>query len=140
MKRMTIKEQKKRKGKSFSHSILSDWLLIISRNGFFLQSISQIISRFSSKYNTDNMQIKEKKWHVGIDTSKETLDVAVFDIEKNRSNKNYLKIGNDTSGFKVMRQWFKCRGMKFANIVVCMEYTGIYGYNIRKFLERNAID
>jgi transposase len=86
------------------------------------------------------MQTKEKKWHVGIDISKETLDVAVFDIEKNRSNENYLKVGNDTSGFKVMRQWFKGKGMNFADIVVCMEYTGIYGYNIRKCLEQNSID
>jgi transposase len=137
---MTTKEQKKREGNPFNHPVLSGWLLIISRNGFSLQSISQIIRRFSSKYNTDNMQTKEKKWHVGIDISKETLDVAVFDIEKNRSNENYLKVGNDASGFKVMRQWFKGRGMKFADIVVCMEYTGIYGYNIRKYLERNAID
>lgn len=88
----------------------------------------------------DNMKTMEKKWHVGIDISKETLDVAVFDMENSRSNENYLKIGNDTSGFKAMCQWLKGRGMKFADIVVCMEYTGIYGCNIRKFLERNAID
>ncbi|MDR0697604.1 MAG: transposase, partial [Tannerella sp.] len=82
----------------------------------------------------------EKKWYVGIDISKETLDVAVFDIGNSRSNENYLKVGNDVSGFKVMHQWFKGRGINFADIVLCMEYTGIYGYNIRKVLERTAID
>jgi transposase len=137
---MNTKEKKKREGKVFNRYLLSGHLLIISRKGFSPQSISQIISRFSNKYNTDNLQTMEKKWHVGIDISKETLDVAVFDIGNSRSNENYLKVGNDASGFKAMRQWFKGRGMNFADIVVCMEYTGVYGYNIRKFLEQNAID
>ncbi|MDR2389567.1 MAG: hypothetical protein LBD89_07275 [Tannerellaceae bacterium] len=62
----------------------------------------------------------EKKWHVGIDISKETLDVAVFDRGNGHSKENYLKVGNDTSGFKVMHQWFKGREMKLADIVVYM--------------------
>ena len=61
------------------------------------------------------MQTMEKKWHVGIDISKETPDVAVFDMGKNRSNENYLKVGNDASGFKVMREWFRGKGIKLAD-------------------------
>ena len=81
------------------------------------------------------MQTMEKKWYVGIDISKETPDVAVFDMGKSLSNENYLKVGNDASGFKAMRQWFRGKGMKLSDMLVCMEYTGIYGYNIRKYLE-----
>jgi transposase len=139
-KRCYMIKKRKFAEKSVSVPYFRIVFLIISKRRFFPQSISQIISRFSNRNNTNNLGIMEKKWYVGIDISKKTLDVVVFDIGNSRSNENYLKTVNDVSGFRELSRWFKSKKMRFEDIVVCMEYTGIYGYNIRKFFEQKSID
>jgi transposase len=67
-----------------------------------------------------------KKWFVGIDISKMTLDCRVYCTE-NLKPENYLRVTNDMVGFKRLLKWFKSRKMQLAEIAVCMEHTGIYG-------------
>lgn len=76
----------------------------------------------------------EKKWFIGIDISKKTLDVAIYDQE-NKKSKTHFKVANDTKGFKEMIKLFKAEKVIFNNAFICMEYCGIYGLEIGFFLE-----
>jgi transposase len=51
----------------------------------------------------------EKKCYLGIDISKDTLDIVIFNKGNNYDKENYLRIENNNSGFKGMLQWFKNR-------------------------------
>ena len=83
----------------------------------------------------------EKKWFIGIDISKKTLDVVIYDSTKKKSDsENYLKISNDADGFKELLAWFKKKRIKLKDIVVGMENTGAYGYDLRLFLEQTEVD
>ena len=83
----------------------------------------------------------EKKWFIGIDISKKTLDVVIYDSMKKKSDsENYLKISNDADGFEELLAWFKKKRIKLKDIVVGMENTGAYGYDLRLFLEQTKVD
>lgn len=50
----------------------------------------------------------EKKWFVGIDVSKKTIDVVYYDRKKQKMCEEiYRQFSNDQSGFILMRKWFK---------------------------------
>jgi transposase len=82
----------------------------------------------------------KKKWYVGIDVSKKTLDVAVYDSSERLKDKNHIKVFNTKEGYKEMLSWFRGRKMKLREILICMEHTGIYSYECRIFLEQYNID
>lgn len=83
----------------------------------------------------------EKKWFVGIDISKKTLDVVIYDSKKKHSDAtNYRKVSNDSQGYKELTAWFKERRMKLQEIAVGMENTGIYGFDLCLFLESHSVD
>lgn len=72
----------------------------------------------------------------GVDVSKETLDMAFV------SNQQILleeRIANDE---KVIRQFFKKAlklfGVTINEFLICMEHTGVYGYNLLKVANRCA--
>lgn len=82
----------------------------------------------------------KKKWFIGIDISKRTLDVVIYDSKKKHAdNENYLKVSNDEGGFRKMLSWFKGKRMKISDLAIGMESTGIYGFDLRVFLEREGI-
>jgi len=82
----------------------------------------------------------KKKWFVGIDISKKTLDIAVYDSSKINKDENHKQIGNNQAGYKQMMDWFKDKKIRTSQVVICMEHTGIYGFDIRLFLEKKQID
>lgn len=82
----------------------------------------------------------KKKWFVGIDISKKTLDVAIYDKGNIKKAENHKLITNNQNGYKELLDWFKCRKMRLSQTVICMEHTGIYGFDIRLFLENKQID
>ena len=83
----------------------------------------------------------KKKWFIGIDISKKTLDVVIYEACKKRSDEtNYRKVSNSEEGYKELLQWFKSKRMSLASVVVGMEHTGAYGFDLRLFLESHEID
>lgn len=82
-----------------------------------------------------------KKWFIGVDISKKTLDVVIYDSKKKHSDSaNYLKVSNDEEGFNRMVSWFQGKRMSLSGMVIGMESTGIYGFDLRVFLESKGID
>ena len=76
----------------------------------------------------------KRTWFIGIDISKKTLDVVIYDQEK-RSTKKHFVITNDKKGFKEMLKALKKEGVKINEAFVCLEYSGIYGLEIGFFLQ-----
>lgn len=83
----------------------------------------------------------EKKWFVGIDVSKNTLDVVVYDPKKKHCDaSNYHKFPNDSEGFHAIRSWLSKSRIKLPQTVFCMENTGIYSYDLCLYLEACSAD
>jgi transposase len=77
-----------------------------------------------------------KKFIIGIDVSKLKLDYHCHGF--------YAKtdpVTNDLKGFKNLFQWIKKEVSKeLRSVIVVMEYTGIYTYNLENFLHEKGID
>ena len=83
----------------------------------------------------------KKKWFIGIDISKKTLDAVIYDACKKRSDEtNYRKVSNSEEGYKELLRWLKSKRVPLASVVVGMEHTGAYGFDLRLFLESHGID
>lgn len=83
----------------------------------------------------------EKKWLVSIDVSKKTIDVVYYDRKRQKMCEDiHRQFSNDQSGFILMRKWFKECGMKKVELVIGLENTGIYSYELCLSLESASID
>jgi transposase len=82
---------------------------------------------------------ESKTCFIGIDISKAKLDVSIYDSGKNLPE-NYCCISNDESGFRVLLKWLKSKKIDLSFVLVCMEHTGIYGYDACFFFESHEID
>ncbi len=83
----------------------------------------------------------KKKWFIGIDISKKTLDVAIYESTKKKTDEeNPIHIDNDERGYKSLLKWFRGKRMPLSTIVICMECTGIYSFDLCVFLEKKKID
>ncbi|MCD7936187.1 MAG: IS110 family transposase [Tannerellaceae bacterium] len=80
----------------------------------------------------------KKKWFIGIDISKKTLDVVLYSKEKGKRG-NYLKVSNNLSGFKRLSDWLLKKKILLDEVMICMEHTGIYGYEISFYLDSLGI-
>ena len=76
----------------------------------------------------------KRNWFIGIDISKKTLDVVIYDQKKKKAGA-HLKISNDLKGFKALIKQLKKFNVKLDEAFVCLEYCGIYGFEIGFFLE-----
>ena len=82
-----------------------------------------------------------KKRFVGIDISKKTLDVVIYDSKKKHADCNtYRRVTNDEEGYKNLLDWFKSERIKLSELVVGLENTGAYGYDLCLFLESKQVD
>lgn len=77
------------------------------------------------------MKIKET---IGIDVSKQTLDITIH------SNQKHLKCNNDLKGFKALLKWVKSNS-PFAkeNIFYAFEHTGLYSHQLAICLSEKEI-
>ena len=76
------------------------------------------------------------KHYVGIDISKNTLDVAVLIDCKAKAL--HTCVGNNLKGLKQLEVWLKkITGLDFSTTLFCMEHTGIYNYPVLNFLQKN---
>jgi transposase len=71
---------------------------------------------------------------MGMDVSKKTLDCHLFVQQK-----SLPAVSNDSKGFKVIKRWLKKELKSLDGLLVVMEYTGIYTYQMERFLEQQKI-
>ena len=71
---------------------------------------------------------------VGVDVSKLTLDVHCYGHSASTNH-----VSNNIAGFKSLDKWMKHKVSKCKkDVLVVMEYTGIYTYNLERFLEEKG--
>lgn len=80
----------------------------------------------------------KRNWFIGIDISKKTLDVAIYDQKKENSGKHF-KVPNELKGFKEMIKILKAEGVVLDEAFICLEYCGIYGLELGLFLEGKVV-
>ncbi len=69
-----------------------------------------------------------------MDVSKKTLDCHLFIQQK-----GLAPVSNDSKGFKTIKRWLMKELKTTNDLLVVMEYTGIYTYGIERFLEQQQI-
>jgi len=79
-----------------------------------------------------------KKWFIGIDISKLSLDVAIYSDGVDR-HADHIKVTNDISGFRQLLKWLKEVKVDYKQSLFCMEHTGLYGQDIQYFLSSKGI-
>ena len=70
---------------------------------------------------------------MGVDVSKNTLDVCCAEI------KQHIQIKNGTEGFIQFKKWCRTFDIKLQQCFLVMEYTGGYEYKLIQFCESNNI-
>lgn len=75
--------------------------------------------------------------HIGIDISKRTLDLSVYNKEKTKGEN--LHVTNDKKGFAKIVSWVKGLGIPLSKAWFCMEHTGEYGYALALFFDENGV-
>lgn len=75
-----------------------------------------------------------KLYNVGVDISKETVDFV------NHELRTFLKADNNISGFNDLLKWFSESSIAHSDVMIVMEHTGLYSYQLEQFLHQNGID
>jgi transposase len=76
-----------------------------------------------------------KSYIIGVDVSKETLDIHCY------SHYESVSIVNGPSGFSKLLKWISKKVCEdISSVMVVMEYTGIYTYQFEKFLYAHCVD
>jgi transposase len=71
--------------------------------------------------------MQRKEIFIGIDVSKEWLDVAIY------SKKEHTRILNSSQGFKQLQSWLKAASIDLTDCWIVFEYTGGYEYKLVQF-------
>jgi transposase len=74
-----------------------------------------------------------KLYNVGADLSKKTIDFFIHQL------KAYLKVDNSTGGFKELIRWLNEHSIDPSEVLIVMEHTGLYSYQLEQFLHKNGI-
>jgi len=84
--------------------------------------------------------LKRKKLFIGIDISKETIDVAL--LMSDQPNKlPHNKFDNNVKGYKSMMRWIKSLyKLPVTKMLFCVEHTGHYSLNICSYFNEKSID
>jgi transposase len=72
--------------------------------------------------NLNDKFMQKKEFTLGIDVSKNTLDIYCAELEK------HLKIVNNKQGFREFENFCKIHKIEFSEAIVILEYTGGYEY------------
>ncbi|MCG8340847.1 MAG: IS110 family transposase [Cytophagales bacterium] len=81
--------------------------------------------------------MNNKKYFIGIDLSKHTLDIA---INKEAEQQWQLKVSNDLEGMKALEKKAKALKVDLKNALFCLEYTGVYKHILGEFLSSKKYD
>ena len=74
-----------------------------------------------------------KLYNVGADLSKKSIDFVIHQL------KAFLKVDNSMAGFKDLMKWFQQQGIDPSDIMIVMEHTGLYSYQLEQFLHQQGI-
>lgn len=69
---------------------------------------------------------------IGADLSKKTIDFA-------NTQGSHLKVKNDFSGFQELIKWLGEQSLNLPETIIVMEHTGLYSYQLTKFLREYDI-
>jgi transposase len=84
-------------------------------------------------------QFTKKKHFIGIDISKDYLDLALIIDQDIRLIKD-KKVKNNFMGFKKIQSWLSKEKLKLDDCLFCMEHTGTYGLLLFAWLGQKRID
>ena len=70
---------------------------------------------------------------IGADLSKKSIDLFCH------LPGSYIRIDNNTSGFKLLLSWFRQQQINPAELMIVMEHTGLYSYCFEHFLHRHQV-
>ena len=76
----------------------------------------------------------EKKDYVGIDVSKETLDLRLHSVKQQEV------VDNKIAGFKKMYRWILKQVEPGTKLLFCFEHTGLYAVPLQLFLEEMGLE
>lgn len=74
-----------------------------------------------------------KLYNVGADLSKKTIDFLIHEL------KAFVKVDNRIAGFRNLIKWFQQHSIDPSEVMIVMEHTGLYSYQLEKFLHENGI-
>lgn len=74
-----------------------------------------------------------KLYNVGADLSKKTIDFVIHQLSA------FLKVDNSISGFRDLIKWFSQHSIDASEVMIVMEHTGLYSYQLEQFLHQNGI-
>lgn len=77
-------------------------------------------------------ELKQFSESVGIDVSKQTLDVFLY------NKKEHQKFPNSKKGFMAMQQWIKSKTGRLNESIYCFEHTGWYCIQLSHFLHEQS--
>ena len=82
-------------------------------------------------------KIMKKKLFIGIDVSKNWIDVTMFhEVDVNKTD--YQQFDNSVEGFKAMIKWIKLlHKTTKSEMLFCFEHTGIYSFSLCEYLTDN---
>lgn len=81
-----------------------------------------------------------KKFYIGADVSKKTIDCVFYDANMEKMKSSYIKISNDKDGRDALIKWIKEHKIVKKDAIVCMEYTGKYSYDFAQLLDKKDMD
>jgi transposase len=84
-------------------------------------------------------QFTKKKFFIGIDISKDHLDVALLKAEELNVLKD-KRVENNFKGFDSIQDWLSKQKVKLEDCLICMEHTGTYGLLLFAWLSQLGID
>jgi transposase len=86
-----------------------------------------------------NNKFTNKKYFIGIDISKDTLDVAALKEDSYGSYQD-LRVENNFSGFDKIQNRLTKQKIDLKDCLFCMEHTGVYGLLFFAWLDQMQID
>ncbi len=84
-------------------------------------------------------KFSKKKHFVGVDISKETLDISLISQESYGSYKD-KKIQNTMKGYSELKSWLNEKNIPKKDVMFCMEHTGTYGFMFFAWLANEDYD
>ncbi len=77
-----------------------------------------------------------KELYIGVDVSKNWLDLAYYDGVDVDWQHGHIRVDNKQSGYNQISKWLKKLKADKSNVLFCMEYTGLYCQDFRLWLEK----
>ena len=75
---------------------------------------------------------------IGVDVSKNWLDVAYYDGVDVDWKQGHIRVDNSQSGYDRIGRWLRKLGTDKDSVLFCMEYTGLYCQDFRVWLEKEG--